>query len=182
MNETETFQPDHDFTDRTYKAGGVLLLIAGVIGAIVGLGMLLGSTTGSVFGLNPPTAALLGGVMLVFSVIEFGGGILAYRGSNWYGSMTAAILGLVTVFTLPLDLIGTILIALGEDHFDQQRDDNRLPRYFLAVPSVEVTVDRVLRSASVLEEGPTGECGNHGPEGNSVPRARVRTLASRRLR
>ncbi|MFB6079522.1 MAG: hypothetical protein ABEJ81_00745 [Haloferacaceae archaeon] len=109
----------HDFTHRTHRAGGVLLMIAGVIGAVVGLGFLLGATAGTVFGLAASTAALVGGVMLVFSVIEFGGGVLASRGHNWYGSLTAAVLGIVTFFTLPLDLVGTVLVALGEGHFEE---------------------------------------------------------------
>lgn len=118
MSESQPID-GHDFTHRTHRAGGVLLMVAGAIGAVVGLGLLLGATAGGSFGLSATATATVGGVMLVFSVIEFGGGILGYRGSNWYGSLTAAILGLVTFFTLPLDLVGTILIALGEGHFHE---------------------------------------------------------------
>lgn len=114
MSETRTL----DFTHRTHKAGGILLVIAGVVGAIVGLGLLISAATGALEIVSPLVTAISGGMVLVFSVIEFGGGIAAYNGRNWYGSMTAAILGLVTFFTLPLDLIGTVLIALGEGHFD----------------------------------------------------------------
>ncbi|WP_231185943.1 hypothetical protein [Haladaptatus sp. DYF46] len=37
--------------------------------------------------------------------------------------MTAGVLGLVTFFTLPLDLIGTFLIALGEGQFDHAEEE-----------------------------------------------------------
>jgi len=111
------------YTPRTYKAGGFLLMLAGVIGAIVGLGLLITSAGISLFGLSGLAAAIAGGVVLVFSVIEFAGGASAYRGRNWYGSMTAGVLGLVTFFTLPLDLMGTFLIALGEGQFDHAREE-----------------------------------------------------------
>jgi hypothetical protein len=111
------------YTPRTYKAGGFLLMLAGVIGAIVGLGLLITSAGISLLGLSGLGAATAGGVVLVFSVIEFAGGVSAYRGHNWYGSMTAGVLGLVTFFTLPLDLIGTLLIALGEGQFDQEEKE-----------------------------------------------------------
>lgn len=107
------------FTERTHKAGGFLMLLAGVIGTIVSLGMLIAAASGTTFGLGAVGAAAVGGVILVFSVIEFVGGWNAYSGENWYGSMTAGVLGLVTVFTLPLDLIAIILIALGEGNFDR---------------------------------------------------------------
>jgi len=110
--------PTATFTHRTHKAGGFLMMLAGVIGAIVGLGLLITSATGALASVTPLTTAIAGGVVLVFSVIEFGGGWSAYQGHNWYGSMTAALLGLVTFFTLPLDLLGAILIALGEGQFD----------------------------------------------------------------
>lgn len=106
------------FTSRTYKAGGFLLMLAGVIGAIVGLGLLIAAAAGGVAQLNALTAGIAGGVVLVFAVIEFAGGWSAYNGRNWYGSMTAGILGLVTFFTFPLDLVGVILIALGEGEFE----------------------------------------------------------------
>ncbi|MGA9399866.1 hypothetical protein [Haladaptatus sp.] len=111
------------YTPRTYKAGGFLLMLAGVIGAIVGLGLLITSAGISLLGLSGLGAATAGGVVLVFSVIEFAGGASAYRGHNWYGSMTAGVLGLVTFFTLPLDLMGTFLIALGEGQFDHAQEE-----------------------------------------------------------
>lgn len=77
-------------------------------------------TTGGFHNLLGATATtVVGGTVLVFSVIEFAGGFAACRGANWYGSMTAAMLGIVTVFTLPLDLTGAILIALGEGRFEK---------------------------------------------------------------
>ncbi|MFB6253667.1 MAG: hypothetical protein ABEI06_03565 [Halobacteriaceae archaeon] len=112
-----------DFTHRTHRAGGFLLMLAGVIGAIVGLGMLVSAAAaGGMLNISPTITATVGGVVLVFSVIEFVGGWAGYKGSNWYGSMTAAVLGIVTLFTLPLDLIGSILIALGEGHFDRTEE------------------------------------------------------------
>jgi|GEM_PF-2629233 len=109
------------FTHRTRHAGGFLLMLAGVIGAIVGLGLLIAAAGGvDLFGLTAFSAGLAGGVVLVFSVVEFAGGWAAYQGHNWYGSMTAGVLGMVTFFTLPLDLIGTLLIALSESQFDRE--------------------------------------------------------------
>ena len=110
-------QPTEPYTPRVYRAGGFLMMLAGVIGAVVGLGLLVASTAVGVAGFGPVTTAAAGGVTLVFSVIEFAGGIQAFRGRNWYGSMTAAMLGLVTFFTMPLDLVGALLIALGEGEF-----------------------------------------------------------------
>jgi len=112
------------FTSRTYVAGGFMLILAGVIGTIVGLALLITSASAItlISGVNPLTSAVLGGIVLVFSVIEFVGGWSAYRGRNWYGSMTAGVLGLVTFFTLPLDLLGLILIALAEGQFDRPEE------------------------------------------------------------
>ena len=105
------------FTSRTYIAGGFLLMIAALLGAIVGLGLLIASATGE---LGPALFwGIVGAFVLVISAIEFAGGWSAYHGRNWYGSMTAGILGLMTIFTFPLDLLGTILIALGESQFDR---------------------------------------------------------------
>lgn len=124
MTESQAVS-ERDFTHRTHRAGGFLLMLAGVIGAIVGLGLLISAASGTVLGaFAPATAAVAGGVVLVFSVVEFAGGWESYRGKNWYGNTTAAVLGLVTFFTLPLDLIGTILIALGEGRFDHRSDRN----------------------------------------------------------
>ncbi|MFB6253657.1 MAG: hypothetical protein ABEI06_03515 [Halobacteriaceae archaeon] len=109
-----------DFTHRTHRAGGFMMILAGVIGAIVGLALLIGAATGGILGLTATTEAIIGGVVLVFSVIEFVGGWSAYKGKNWYGSMTAAVLGIVTFFTFPLDLLGAILVALGEGRFDHE--------------------------------------------------------------
>lgn len=113
-------QATPSFTHRTHRAGGFLLILAGIIGAITGLGLLIGAAGGGVFGLGAVTAGVFGAVVLVFAVIETAGGWAAYNGRNWYGSMTAGVLGMVTFFTLPLDLIGTLLIALGEGQFDRE--------------------------------------------------------------
>ncbi|MFB6282935.1 MAG: hypothetical protein ABEK59_03245 [Halobacteria archaeon] len=113
-----------DFTNRTYKAGGFLLILSGVIGAIVSLGLLVSSGTGGLtiagVALTPVATAILAALILVFSVIEFLGGWHSYKGENWYGCMTAAVLGMVTIFTIPLDLVAVILIALGEGEFDAE--------------------------------------------------------------
>ncbi|WP_139136026.1 hypothetical protein [Haladaptatus sp. W1] len=111
------------YTPRTYRAGGFLLMLAGIIGVIVGLGLLITSASLEVLGLSGLGGAVLAGIVLVFSIIEFAGGWSAYNGHNWYGSMTAGVLGLVTFFTLPLDLIGTVLIALGEGQFDHEEEE-----------------------------------------------------------
>ena len=57
--------------------------------------------------------------MLVLAVIDFIAGVLSYRGWNWYASMTGGILGTFGLVTLPLDLVGIILVALGEGQFDR---------------------------------------------------------------
>lgn len=109
------------FTERTHKAGGFLLVLAGVIGAIVGLGLLIAATGGAgAFGLSSTMLGVAGSVILVLAVIECVGGWSAYKGKNWYGSMAAGVLGLATFFTLPLDFIGTLLTALGESQFDER--------------------------------------------------------------
>lgn len=96
------------------------MILAGVIGAITSLGLLVSSGTGesALLGLSPTAGAIVSAIILVFSVIEFLGGVSAYKGRNWYASMTAGVLGFVTIFTFPLDLVGIILIALGEGEFD----------------------------------------------------------------
>ncbi|MCO8256774.1 hypothetical protein NKF26_23410 [Haladaptatus sp. AB618] len=115
------------YTPRMYKAGGFLLMLSGVIGTIVGVGLLITSDSISMLGLSGLGTATVGIIVLVFSIIEFAGGASAYRGQNWYGSITAGVLGLVTIFTLPLDLIGTLLIALGEGEFDRKEEVEEEP-------------------------------------------------------
>ncbi len=119
-SETETRVPTA-FSYRTYKAGGVLLMIAGVIGSIVGLALLFGpalfGVTLRLLGIGG-LAAAFGGVVLVFSVIEFAGGYVAYEGRSWYASIVGAVLGMVTGITLPLTIVGAVLIALGEGQFE----------------------------------------------------------------
>ncbi|MFB6129237.1 MAG: hypothetical protein ABEJ28_00255 [Salinigranum sp.] len=110
------------FTNRTYRAGGFLLMLAGVISAIVGLALLIAAAGGGIAPLSPLAAGLLGGYVLVFAVIEFVAGAMAYRGHNWYGSMTGGILGMLGFVTLPLDLVGVVLVALGEGQFDREAD------------------------------------------------------------
>lgn len=118
------------FTERTHKAGGVCLMIAGVIGVIVGLVMLFGaaSITLPVFGgAGSIVMSAVGVIVLIFSIIEFGSGVAAYEGRSWYGSMIGGILGFVTFFTIPLDIIGTLLIALGEGQFSTGEETERPP-------------------------------------------------------
>lgn len=116
-NQAEGAPPDA-FTERTYKAGGVLLMIAGIIGAIIGLALLLGgASVGTVFGVNGLVLVAVGAVMLIFSLIEFAGGAASYNGRSWYGGIIGGILGILTIFTIPLDLIGLVLISLGEGQF-----------------------------------------------------------------
>lgn len=110
------------FTPRTYHAGGFLLMLGGVISAIVGLVGLIASATGGLFGLSALVTGVIGGYVLVFGVIQFAAGASAYRGHNWYGSMTGGVLGMLGIVTLPLDLIAVILIALGEGEFDHERE------------------------------------------------------------
>lgn len=120
MSATETVV--EDFTHRTHRAGGFLLMLAGVISAIVGLGLLVASAAGGLpaLGASALVTGLFGGYVLVFAVIEFIAGVLSYRGRNWYASMTGGILGMFGLVTLPLDLVGIILVALGEGHFDRE--------------------------------------------------------------
>lgn len=119
MSTTETVAST--FTHRTHRAGGFLLMVAGVISAIVGLALLIVAASGGTLplGVSSLVAGLLGGYVLVFAVIEFVAGVLAYRGRDWYASMTGGILGMFGLVTLPLDLIGVILISLGEGQFDR---------------------------------------------------------------
>ncbi|MFB6129480.1 MAG: hypothetical protein ABEJ28_01500 [Salinigranum sp.] len=98
-------------------------MLSGVISAIVGLGLLIASATGGVFGLSPLVSGVVGGYVLVFAVIEFAAGWSAYQGHNWYGSMTGGILGMLGLVTLPLDLVGVILVALGEGEFDRDTEE-----------------------------------------------------------
>lgn len=110
------------FTYRTYKAGGFLLVLSGVISVIIGLALLFWTATGSLtvtgVSLNGTMGALAGVIILVFGVIEFIGGVVSYRGNNWYVAMIGGILGMVKLVTFPLALIGTVLISLGEGQFD----------------------------------------------------------------
>jgi len=111
---------EHAFTPRTYRAGGFLLVLSGVISAIVGLALLIAGTAGGVLGYGPLVTGVVGAYVLVFAVIEFAAGTSAYRGRNWYASMTGGILGMLGVVTLPLDLVGLILVALGEGEFGRR--------------------------------------------------------------
>lgn len=78
-------------------------MIAGVIGAIVGLVMLFGAASITLPDLGRAGSVVMSalrGVVLIFSVIEFGG-VAAYQGRSWYGSMIGSILGLATASSLP---------------------------------------------------------------------------------
>lgn len=104
---------------RTRRAGGVTLILASVVGVLVGLGLLVATAAGGVLGLlTARTAVSLGVIILVASVLEFLGGWAAYRGRHWYGSMACAVLGLSTLFAFPIALVGTLLVALSEDEFE----------------------------------------------------------------
>jgi len=102
-------------------------MLSGVISAIVGLAFLIAGATGGtgILGvtLSPLLAGIVGDYVVVFAVIEFGAGALAYRGHNGYGSMTGGILGLLGLVTLPLDLVGIVLVALGEGDFDSRASE-----------------------------------------------------------
>lgn len=106
------------FTHRIHRVGGVLLVIAGVIGAMIGLGIALAGLVQPIAGLEPLTTGVLGGVVLMIGVVQVLGGRLAYQGRSWYGGMVAGLLGLAMLATAPLTLLGVVLIALGESQFD----------------------------------------------------------------
>lgn len=133
MSETETeVRYPVTFSHRTYKAGGVLLMIAGVIGSIIGLALLFGASVfgGTLTALGVTSlAAIIGVVMLVFSVIEFGGGYVAYEGKSWYASIVGAVLGMVAIVTLPLTMVGMVLIALGEGQFEDSPTATTVDQY-----------------------------------------------------
>lgn len=111
-------------TPRAHKAGGFILMLDGVIGAVVGLGLLVlaaaggGSAVPGLTGLSVLPAGLAGGVLLVVSVIEAAGGRAAYHGRNWYASMAAGVLALTLgSITFVLGFLGVFLVAISEDHF-----------------------------------------------------------------
>jgi len=111
------------YTDRAHRAGGFLLILGGIIGTITGLVTLMyAASRPSLFGFTSVTVAVVGGIVLVFSIIEFAGGWSAYRARNWYGSLTAGVLGIVTGVSMPLAIIGTLLIALSEGQFDRHEE------------------------------------------------------------
>lgn len=112
---TETPYDDN----RRRRAAGITLMLASVVGVFAGLGLLVATAAGGVLGLLTARMAVgLGIVILVASILEFLGGWSAYRGRHWYGSMACAVLGLSTLFAFPISLIGTFLLALSEDEFE----------------------------------------------------------------
>ncbi|MFB6178677.1 MAG: hypothetical protein ABEI77_03005 [Halorientalis sp.] len=140
MSTKETVIPT--FTHRTHRAGGFLLVLAGIISAIIGLGLLMAAASGGLaaVGASSFVTGLIGGYVLVFGAIEFIAGVLAYYGEDWYVSMAGGILGMAGLVTLPLDLVGIILVALGEGQFEHPET--------LAVEATEIPSEEVSSSAA----------------------------------
>lgn len=135
-----------NYSERTHRAGGLLLMLSGVITATTSLAMLVVAGDGKVsvpanriaefdalfegllgveklfssfiYTVPPWVIAAVAAFSLVISVLLLLGGASSYRGKNWYASMTTGVLGLTVLHTFPLTIVAVILISLAEGRFD----------------------------------------------------------------
>lgn len=100
-------------------AGGILLILAGIIGMACGayfafIGSLL-------FWFGFGGALVCGILMLVFGILSLVGGIFALQRKAWAMALIGGIFGLLSwgfFVSFVLGLIGLILIAIGREEFE----------------------------------------------------------------
>jgi hypothetical protein len=107
--------------------GGILLLLAGVMGLIQWALILVGGGTATLTGVPPEYTEMVRGMItvcaaigLIFSLIAFLGGFMAIKRKMWGLSLVGSILGLFTlgfVIGSVLALVALILIAISKKEF-----------------------------------------------------------------
>ncbi|HKZ48877.1 MAG TPA: zinc ribbon domain-containing protein [Thermoplasmata archaeon] len=108
--------------------GGVLLLLAGILGFVGAAQVFVASGAGSYFGVfGPEIAGILavcGLLLVIFSVFALLGGIMAVQRKMWGLALAGGILGLFAIgpFFLSslLSLIGLIIIGISREDFEGQ--------------------------------------------------------------
>jgi len=108
-------------------AGGVLLLIAGIISLIFWIFVVIGFAAIGAMSAVVPIAGFAGAIMIVcgvveiiFSIIALLGGVMAIQRKMWGLALAGSILGLFTFgyfITSILSLVALILIALSKSEF-----------------------------------------------------------------
>lgn len=102
---------------RVHKAGSMLILVAGIVCIIFGVGMAIfpDVVTGFIPRILDVTIISLGAVVFIVGIIELLGGYYAYKRQRWTLVIGAGALG--TLCLNPLSLLGTIFIGLSEREF-----------------------------------------------------------------
>ena len=108
-------------SDRTAKAGGVILGVAGALG-LVGAVATVAVVFSSAFTLTLPDEVgreavyALAGASAVVSLVVLAGGWQGYKKQRWYFVVFTAVVA--SVFVSPLGLPALVLVALAEPSFD----------------------------------------------------------------
>lgn len=115
--------------EKTWKptTAGVLVIIAGIIGTIIGGKIIVGGgvpdwlvafTCFGIFPVFSPVAAIACGVtLIIFGIIAIVCGNHARNRRSWWWALTGSILA-VLIF-LPLGIPAVIFLALGKNEFSQ---------------------------------------------------------------
>jgi len=106
-------------------AGGVLLLIAGILGLLnIVITFAIAGSMLAFMAVIPGAAAIIAvclGIIALFSIFALVGGIVALRRRMWGLALVGGILGLFSIGPLfissILSLVGLILIAISKEEF-----------------------------------------------------------------
>ncbi len=104
------------------RLGGVLTLVAGIVGLVSGLMfMLTGGNIESALTFPATITALNGLPTLIMGIIALAGGICAMRKRNFGFAVAGAVLSIVATFNLGiviiLGILGIIFTAMGKKEF-----------------------------------------------------------------
>jgi hypothetical protein len=104
------------------RLGGVLTLVAGIVGLVSGLMFMLTGENIAIALTFPTTVAALNGLpMLILGIIAVAGGACAMGKKSFGFSLAGAVLSIVATFNLGiviiLGILGIIFIAMGKKEF-----------------------------------------------------------------
>lgn len=104
------------------RLGGVLTLVAGIIGLVSGLMFILTGANIETALTFPVTVAALNGIpTLILGTIGLAGGAVAMRKKAFSFAIAGAVLSVIATFNLGiviiLGILGVIFIALGKSEF-----------------------------------------------------------------
>jgi len=104
------------------RLGGVLTLVAGIVGLVSGIMFMLTGENIEIALTFPVTVAALNGLpTLILGIIAMAGGAVAMRKKAFGFSIAGAVLSIVATFNLGiviiLGILGVIFIAMGKSEF-----------------------------------------------------------------